>query len=81
MVVMEGKELPRTKALGHILSDMGYAPIDGRRVKITKTRVNHFVWWRRGAKGPAGELLSPNDVKELVRNFHSGETDFSDAPF
>lgn len=81
MVVMEGKELPRTKALGHILSDMGYAPIDGRRVKITKTRVNHFVWWRRGAKGAAGELLSPNDVKELVRNFHSGETDFSDAPF
>ncbi len=81
LVVMDGKELPRTKALGHILSDMGFVPIDGRRVKITKTRANHFVWWRRGAKKQGGELLRPTDVKELVRTFHGGDFDFTDAPF
>jgi hypothetical protein len=81
LVVMDGKELPKTKALGHILSDMGYTPVEGRRIKVTKTRANHYVWWRQGAKNAEGELLSPNDVKALVRDFHSGGTDFSDVPF
>lgn len=80
LVVMDGKELPKTKALGHILSDLGYTPIEGRRVK-TKARANHFVWWRWGALSPTGALLRTTDVKQLVRDFHSGDTEFSDPAF
>ena len=81
LVVMDGKELPKTKALGHILSDMGYTPVEGRRVKVAKTRANHYVWWRLGAKDAGGALLSPTDVKSLVRNFHNDGADFTDIPF
>ena len=74
MAVMDGRDFPQTKAVGHILSDLGYTPIEGRRVKITKTRRDHYVWHRRGA-------LNPTDVKNLVRNFHSNDQEFTDAPF
>ena len=81
MVTMDGRDFPQTKAIGHILSDMGYTPIEGRRVKITKTRRDHYVWHRRGAKDLEGAALHPNTVKALVRDFHNGDTDFTDAPF
>jgi hypothetical protein len=76
MAAMDGRNFPQTKAIGHILSDMGYTPIEGRRVKITKTRASHYVWMREGAIDGAGETLRPNDVKALVRNFHNGDLDF-----
>ena len=79
MVTMDGRDFPQTKAIGHILSDMGYTPIEGRRVKITKTRRDHYVWHRRGAKDLEGGVLHPNAVKGLVRDFHSGDGDFSDG--
>lgn len=79
MVTMDGRDFPQTKAIGHILSDMGYTPIEGRRVKITKTRRDHYVWHRRGAKDLEGGVLHPNAVKGLVRDFHSGNGDFSDG--
>jgi hypothetical protein len=81
MAVMDGRDFPQTKAIGHILSDMGYTPVEGRKIKITKTRANHYVWFRRGSLRPTGELLSPNEVKNVVREFHNGEKDFGDAPF
>jgi hypothetical protein len=81
LAIMDGRDFPQTKAIGHILSDMGYTPVEGRKVKITKTRANHYVWFRRGALSPTGEALSPNDVKNSVRDFHSGEKDFTEAPF
>ena len=72
MAVMEGRNFPLTKAVSHILSDMGYTPIEGRRVKISKTRTDHYVWIRAGA-------LHPNDAKNLVRSFHSGDLDFVES--
>jgi len=81
MATMDGRDFPQTKAIGHILSDMGYTPIEGRRVKITKTRRDHYVWHRRGSKDLEGGALHPNTIKGLVRDFHNGDTDFSDAPF
>ena len=81
MATMDGKDFPQTKAIGHILSDMGYTPIEGRKVKITKTRANHYVWFRRGALSPTGEVLSLNEIKNIVRDFHNGEKDFEEAPF
>lgn len=81
MAIMDGKDFPQTKAIGHILSDMGYTPIEGRKVKITKTRANHYVWFRRTALSPTGEALSPNEIKNIVRDFHNGEKDFEEAPF
>ncbi len=69
MAVMDGRNFPLTKAVSHILSDMGYTPIEGRRVKISKTRTDHYVWIRDGS-------LHPNEAKNIVRNFHSGDFDF-----
>jgi hypothetical protein len=79
--IMDGRDFPQTKAVGHILSDMGYTPIEGRKVKITKTRANNYVWFRKGSLSPTGDLLRPNEIKNLVRDFHSGEKDFEEAPF
>jgi len=79
MVTMDGRDFPQTKAIGHILSDMGYTPVEGRRVKITKTRRDHYVWHRRGAMNLEGEVLHPNAVKALVRDFHSGDSEFSES--
>ena len=81
MATMDGRDFPQTKSIGHILSDMGYTPIEGRRVKITKTRRDHYVWHRRGAKDQEGAALHPNAVKALVRDFHNGDMDFTDNPF
>ena len=81
LVVMEGKELPKTRTLGHILSDMGYRPVDGRRIKINKTRANHYVWIRPQALRPKEGSLSTKDPKAIVRDFHNGDGGFDDTPF
>ena len=79
MVTIDGRDFPQTKAIGHILSDMGYTPIEGRRVKITKTRRDHYVWHRRGAIDLDGGPLHPNSVKALVRDYHNGDIDFKEG--
>ena len=95
LVTMEGKELPRTRTLGHALSDKGYVQIEGRRLKINKSRRYHFLWYRPGK-------MSDEEAREAARVFHDGDLgvgrnvqnlgrnvqnlgrndeDFSDVPF
>jgi hypothetical protein len=68
-----GDMLPPTRTLGHILSDMGYQQIEGRRVKIQKTRENHYIWF----KNVAGATSS--DAIEQVRDFFKKGLD--EVPF
>ena len=69
----DGDMLPPTRTLGHILSDMGYSQIEGRRVKIQKTRENHYIWF----KNVAGATSS--DAIEQVRDFFKKGLD--EVPF
>jgi len=73
LCVIDGDMLPPTRTLGHILSDMGYSQIEGRRVKIQKTRENHYIWF----KNVAGAASS--DVIEQVRDFFKKGLD--EVPF
>lgn len=70
---IDGDMLPPTRTLGHILSDMGYSQIEGRRVKIQKTRENHYIWF----KNVAGATSS--DAIEKVRDFFKKGLD--EVPF
>ena len=69
----DGDMLPPTRTLGHILSDMGYSQIDGRRVYIKKTNTQHYVWFKHS---PKNDSLS---VKKEVILFFKG--DFDEIPF
>ena len=73
LCVIDGDMLPPTRTLGHILSDMGYSQIEGRRVKIQKTRENHYIWF----KNVAG--VASSDVIEQVRDFFKKGLD--EVPF
>lgn len=70
---IDGDMLPPTRTLGHILSDIGYSQIEGRRVKIQKTRENHYIWF----KNVAGATSS--DAIEKVRDFFKKGVD--EVPF
>lgn len=70
---IDGDMLPPTRTLGHILSDIGYSQIEGRRVKIQKTRENHYIWF----KNVAGATSS--DAIEKVRDFFKKGLD--EVPF
>ncbi|MBE0471205.1 MAG: PriCT-2 domain-containing protein [Methyloprofundus sp.] len=61
----DGTELPKTRALSAVLLEMGYSPIDGRRVKIKKTNAYHYVW----TKGDSGM------AKAAVTAFHDGDNE------
>ena len=65
--------MPRTKALGHILSDMGYTQIPNRKVKL-KDRANHYVWYRVGR-------ITPQEAVDTVRQFEKTGDGFDDVPF
>jgi hypothetical protein len=71
MAIMDAEEMPRTKALGHILSDMGYTQIPSRRVKL-KDRSNHYVWYRVGR-------IAPQDAVNTVRRHNEPGSDFDEA--
>lgn len=73
LCVIDGDMLPPTRTLGHILSDIGYSQIEGRRVKIQKTRENHYIWF----KNVAGATSS--DAIEKVRDFFKKGLD--EVPF
>lgn len=70
----DGDMLPQGRALANILRDMGYQPIDGRRVKL-KSRKYHYVWFR------AANGLTGDSARKTVRQWHEGDDDFSDVPF
>jgi hypothetical protein len=71
MALIDVEEMPRTKALGHILSDMGYTQIPSRRVKV-KDRSDHYVWYRVGR-------IEPQDAVEAVRQHNDPGSDFDEA--
>lgn len=71
---LEGDEIPQNRTLTAILLDIGYTQVEGRRVKIGKTKSYHYVW-KKGA-------TSDDDAIRLVRDFHSGALDDEDfVPF
>ena len=69
----DGDMLPPTRTLGHILSDMGYSQIDGRRVYIKKTNTQHYVWFKHSLKNDSQTVK-----KEVILFFKS---DFDEIPF
>jgi hypothetical protein len=69
VVVGQGGELPKNRTASIILSEMGYSPITGRKIKINGN-VNHYVWIR-GAMFDERVL----EVKKIVRDFHNDKND------
>ena len=70
---IDGEMLPPTRTLAHILNDMGYQQIEGRRLKIQKTGNYHYVWH----KNPRNN--SSEDVKNIIRDFYKNNLD--EVPF
>ena len=81
MASMDGKDMPMTSKLAHILSDMGFVQIEGRKVKINKAEDKHTVWFRRGSLVPSGQEMTSDMAKNMAKEFFNTEKDFSDAPF
>ena len=71
--VLDGRDLPGRKQLGHLLSDMGLTQIEGRRIKL-KDREHHYIWFNRNKH-------TDEEAKRLVREYHDGDKNFSDVPF
>ena len=63
MAAGEGDEMPKNRTLTAILLEMGYEQVQGRRVKIPKTRANHFVWHR---------VCDEETARIAVKNYHGG---------
>lgn len=70
---IDGEMLPPTRTLAHILNDMGYQQIDGRRLKIQKTGNYHYIWHKNTRNN------SSEDVKNIIRDFYKNNLD--DVPF
>ena len=73
LVTGMGGELPKSRALTSILSEKGYSPIEGRRVKIKGA--DHYIWVKYIAP-----LL---EIKKIVREYHSAKNDgnYENIPF
>lgn len=69
----KGDVLPQSRTLAHILNDMGYQQITGRRIKIKKTRENHYIWFK--AKKGVDEESVKNEVQDFFDN------DLDQVPF
>lgn len=74
--VMDGKDMPMTSKLAHILSDMGYVQIEGRKVKVNRVEDKHTVWFRRGSLVPTGQEVTSEMAKNMVRAFFNSDKDF-----
>jgi hypothetical protein len=81
MATADGKDMPMTSKLAHILSDMGYVQIEGRKVKINKAEDKHTVWFRRGSVVPSGQEMTSELAKNMTKDFFNNDKDFTDAPF
>jgi hypothetical protein len=73
LCTIDGDLLPPTRTLGHILSDMGYSQIEGRRMKIQKTGNYHYIWFK-----PLTSVTN-EDIKNQVRDFF--KNGFDSVPF
>lgn len=74
----EGEAMPKTRTIGAILLELGYEPIEGRKVKINKTRRNHYVWIRPPEGVEKDEIwgaMSDASLrpKEIVKIFHGDD--------
>lgn len=58
----DGPELPGNRAITAILLDMGYEQYEKRKIKISKTRRNHYIWLGRGS--------DTSFEPQVVREFH-----------
>jgi len=70
---IDGEMLPPTRTLAHILNDMGYQQIEGRRLKIQKTGNCHYIWHKNTRNN------SSEDVKNIIRDFYKNNLD--EVPF
>ena len=70
---IDGEMLPPTRTLAHILNDMGYQQIEGRRLKIQKTGDCHYIWHKNTRNN------SSEDVKNIIRDFYKNNLD--EVPF
>ena len=70
---IDGEMLPPTRTLAHILNDMGYQQIEGRRLKIQKTGNYHYIWHKNTRNN------SSEDVKNIIRDFYKNNLD--EVPF
>ncbi len=73
LVVMDAGELPANRALGNVLRDKGMRPINKRRLKIRGE--HHYVWFK------PSQGMTSDKAKEVVRQWHTSDDDFSDVPF
>ena len=76
LVTMAGGSMPAGRALAHILTDLGYQQLEGRRIQMKKDRKKHYVWFRGG-------VHTDETAKVKVRDFHdhTKDADFTDPPF
>jgi|DEB0MinimDraft_10_1074344.scaffolds.fasta_scaffold01320_1 hypothetical protein len=72
-VCIDGKEMPKTRALANVLRDMGYSQVDGRRVKVGQTK--HYVWYQLGPN------MDSERAKQRVRDWFEKVDDDNDVPF
>jgi hypothetical protein len=70
----EGDLMPKTRAMSAILLEMGYEPIEGRRIKIKKPEASglHYIWHRD---------CTSEQAAETVRAFFDGAPNYEPCPF
>jgi hypothetical protein len=73
LCTIDGDLLPQTRTLAHILSDMGYQQIEGRRVFVKKTDKRHYVWFK-----PSQKMDGDIAKSEVIEFFKNG---FDSVPF
>ena len=76
LITLDAGDVLKSRALGHVLGDMGYQPIDKRRVMVSGggKAACHYIWFR------AGKMTSDEAV-QAVRDWHAGKDQFHDVPF
>jgi hypothetical protein len=65
LCVIDGDLLPQTRTLAHILSDIGYQQIEGRRVFVKKTDKRHYVWFKPSQKTDSD--IAKNEVVDFFK--------------
>ena len=65
LCTIDGDLLPQTRTLAHILSDMGYQQIEGRRVFVKKTDKRHYVWFKPSQKTDSD--IAKNEVVDFFK--------------
>jgi hypothetical protein len=59
----EGLQMPRTRAVSAILLEMGYQQVDGRKVRMRKTKKCHYIWFNP-------EYTDSDKARDYAKNFH-----------